>query len=216
MESSGLGNSKPSAPTVSRRHALKKAAVGVAVGGAVWNAPRIEGLSLRPNYAAAASAGTVYLARINAQGPTLTSLDSGPDWVSDAFLSDAGSTGSASFPAVEPGGTVPGYVPGAIFDTERWSSSGFSYAVPAPVGALVTVRLFLGNGWPGANDPGERVYDILIDGVTVQSGLDLIVTFGHEVGGMLEYSLVSDGLVDISFMNVVQNPLVNGIEVVCT
>lgn len=39
-----------------RRGLLKKAAVGAATAGVVWTAPRIEGLSLRPDYAAAQSA----------------------------------------------------------------------------------------------------------------------------------------------------------------
>lgn len=34
---------------------MKKAAVGAAAAGVVWSAPRVEGLSLRPNYAAAGS-----------------------------------------------------------------------------------------------------------------------------------------------------------------
>jgi hypothetical protein len=38
---------------VSRRDALKKAAIGAGIAGAVWSAPRIEGLSLVPDYAAA-------------------------------------------------------------------------------------------------------------------------------------------------------------------
>lgn len=40
-----------------RRALLKKSAVGAAAAGVVWTAPRIEGLSLRPSYAAASSAG---------------------------------------------------------------------------------------------------------------------------------------------------------------
>jgi hypothetical protein len=40
---------------VSRRAALKKAAVGGGVGAAVWAAPRVDGLKLVPNYAAASS-----------------------------------------------------------------------------------------------------------------------------------------------------------------
>jgi len=199
---------------LNRRAAIKKATTGAVVAGVVWNAPRIEGLALRPNYASAGSAGSV-VARINAQGPTLTSLDSGPNWQADTFVTDPGSNGSASFPAVEPGPTVPANVPGAIFDTERWSSSGFSYGIPVPAGTAVVVRVFVGNGWPGASMVGQRVYDIAIDGVPVQVNLDLISEFGNEVGGMLEFVTTSDGVVDIAFSNVVQNPLVNGIEIAC-
>lgn len=41
---------------VARREALKKAAVGAAVAGAVWTAPKVEGLSIVPDYAAAGTA----------------------------------------------------------------------------------------------------------------------------------------------------------------
>lgn len=45
---------------ISRREALKKAAIGAGVVGAVWSAPRIEGLSIVPDYAAAGTfAGTI-------------------------------------------------------------------------------------------------------------------------------------------------------------
>ena len=163
--------------------------------------------------------GTVY-ARINSAGPLVPAIDGGPDWEADAnpghpFLTDGGSNGNAGFPAVEPGPTVPTNVPGAIFDTERWSTSGFSYGVPnVPAGTQVFVRLFLGNGFPGTNQVGQRVFDISIDGTIVQNDFDMIPAFGDLTGGMLEYLVTSDGIVDIGFANVVENPLVNGIEVV--
>lgn len=43
------------ASTHDRRAMLKKAAVGFGAAGAAWAAPRIEGLSLKPDYAAAAT-----------------------------------------------------------------------------------------------------------------------------------------------------------------
>ncbi len=107
-------------------------------------------------------------------------------------------------------------MPGAIFDTERWSTSGFSYGVPnVPAGTQVFVRLFLGNGFADTSQPGQRVFDITVDGTIVQNDFDMIPAFGHEVGGMLEYLVTSDGTVDIGFVfEGPQNPLVNGIEVV--
>lgn len=42
-------------PLRSRREAIKKAAVGATVAGAVWMAPRVEGLSVVPDYASAAT-----------------------------------------------------------------------------------------------------------------------------------------------------------------
>src|SRR5207244_411428 len=44
--------------TIGRRDVLKRSAVGAAAAGIVWAAPTITGLSVRPDYAAAASPGT--------------------------------------------------------------------------------------------------------------------------------------------------------------
>ena len=43
------------ADALDRRNLLKKTAAGAAAVGIVWSAPRVEGLTLRPNYAAALS-----------------------------------------------------------------------------------------------------------------------------------------------------------------
>ncbi|MEM7091965.1 MAG: twin-arginine translocation signal domain-containing protein [Actinomycetota bacterium] len=56
------GSAESNATTTSRRDLLKKTAVGAAAAGIVWSAPKIEGLSLRPEYAAAASGDTANLA----------------------------------------------------------------------------------------------------------------------------------------------------------
>ncbi len=165
------------------------------------------------------TAAETIFARINAGGPLVAALDGGPDWEADTaaanhpFLSDPGSNNASGFPAVAPGPTVPPTVPGVVFDTERWSSAGMTYSVPVPSGVQTSVKLFVGNGFGGTQNPGARIYDISIDGVVVADDLDLIPTFGHQVGGMLEYVVTSDGSVDISFAGVVENPLVNALEV---
>ena len=161
---------------------------------------------------------TVY-ARINAGGPLVASLDAGPDWEQDnnaspsAFLADGGSNGNSGGAAVEPNASVPAYVPGAVVDTERWSNSGFSYDIPVPAGTQVFVRLFLGNNFAGTSQVGQRVFDIAVDGVLVEDDLDLVAEYGNQLAGMREYLITSDGVVDINFSNVVENPLVNAIEV---
>lgn len=54
----GEAGSTNAPPASSRRNLLKKAAAGAAAGGAAWVAPRVEGLSLVPDYAAAGTATT--------------------------------------------------------------------------------------------------------------------------------------------------------------
>ncbi len=167
----------------------------------------------------APAAGTVFT-RINAGGPQVAAIDGGPAWEDDTgetghpYLVEPGSGNTNGFAPLEPGPTVPSTVPGAVFDTERWSNSGFAYGVPVPAGTQVYVRLFLGNGYPGTSEPGQRVFDVSIDGEVVAGDLDLSDAYGHEVGGMLEYLVTSDGTLDVAFSNVVENPLVNALEVV--
>lgn len=58
--------------STSRRDALKKAALGGAAAAAVWSAPKIEGLSVVPDYASAGTNTTpVITIRLNGNGPGL-------------------------------------------------------------------------------------------------------------------------------------------------
>ncbi|MGF1587979.1 MAG: malectin domain-containing carbohydrate-binding protein [Pleurocapsa sp.] len=165
------------------------------------------------------------LYRVNAGGPEIAAIDGGLAWSADTksnnspFLSNPGSNSTSSFPAVEPGATVPASTPGAIFDTERWDNPAapeMAWAFDVPTSGLYEVRLFLGNGFSGTNDPGERIFDVALEG-SVPSNLDdvdLSSQFGHQVGGMISNTVnVTDGTLNIEFLHGVENPLINGIEI---
>jgi hypothetical protein len=53
----------------SRRNALKKAAVGAGVAGAVWVAPKIDGLSIVPDYASAGTGHITVTFTLVGEGP---------------------------------------------------------------------------------------------------------------------------------------------------
>ncbi|MGB5713586.1 MAG: malectin domain-containing carbohydrate-binding protein [Waterburya sp.] len=166
------------------------------------------------------------LYRVNAGGAEIAATDGDIAWSEDttsnnsSFLSDPGSNSTASFPAVEPGATVPDNVPGEIFDTERWDNSGGSemqWAFDVPEEGLYEVRLYMGNGFDGTSDPGERIFDVAIEGSVPDNldDIDLSNQFGHETGGVISNTVtVIDGTIDLEFLHGVENPLVNGIEIV--
>jgi hypothetical protein len=85
---------------------------------------------------------------------------------------------------------------------------------PVAEGTPVEVRLYLMNGFSGTSAAGQRIFDIQLDGETVVSGLDLSAEAGHQVGTVRTVSTVSDGMIDLEFIHVVENPLINGIEIV--
>jgi hypothetical protein len=158
------------------------------------------------------------IVRINAGGPLVAATDAGPDWEADTgaanhpYLANAGSNGTATG-TVNPDGSVPSYVPNAVWGTERWSSSGFSYDIPVAAGTPVYVNLYMGNQCECTNTAGARQFDVLIDGNLVLDNLDLTGTYGHQVGHLFQFEIVSDGIIDVNFVNVVENPLLNALEI---
>ncbi len=167
------------------------------------------------------------LYRVNAGGSEIAATDGDIAWSADTvsnnspFLSNPGSNSTASFPVVGPGASVPETVPDAIFDTERWDNSGGSemqWAFDVAEEGLYEVRLYMGNGFDGTSEPGERIFDVAIEGSVPADldDIDLSEQFGHEIGGVINNTVtVTDGTINIEFVHgAVENPMVNGIEIV--
>ncbi len=187
-----------------------------------------------PNHVSAlgriASAGTpdpAVLYRVNAGGSALPSADDGPDWESDtATTSPYRNSGSnrSDWPAVhyvEP--SVPSEdfdrVPLQVFASERWDpSSGaeLTWSFPVTAGTPIQVRLYFANRCRCTDQPGERVFDVDVEGTEAINELDITADHGHETAVAYTFDLVSDGAVDIVLRHVVENPLINGIEIVQT
>ncbi len=164
------------------------------------------------------------LFRINAGGEPVAALDEGPDWAADSLANPsmylaAGGDFVNTFPVLSVEPTVPASTPGAIFESERWDSFGGAemlWQFPVVEGTPVAVRLYLMNGFDGTSDPAQRVFQIEIDGELVFSEIDLSAEAGHRVGTVRVHPTTSDGMVDIRFLHGVDNPLINGIEIVQT
>lgn len=162
------------------------------------------------------------LYRVNAGGPQLTSLDSGPDWSvdTDANPSPYHNTGSNtdSFPTDSITDTVPATTPDAVFATERWDDSPtpeMLWTFPVADGDY-EVRLYFKSGWNGADTVGDRQFDVEIEGNLALDDYDIVADVGHRVGTMQSFTVtVSDGNLNIDFLHgPMQNPLVNAIEII--
>ncbi|SCL22205.1 Di-glucose binding within endoplasmic reticulum [Micromonospora rhizosphaerae] len=175
-------------------------------------------------YRAGVPVPTNVLYRVNAGGPLVAATDSGPDWAADdaadpsPYHNDGSSTAGFG-PVGSVDATVPAGTPSALYSDERWDSGGdpeMQWQLPVPAGTEIEVRLYLADRYDGTSTPGSRVFDVALDGVTVLDDLDLSGTVGHNVGTMRSFAIVSDGSVDLDFGHVVENPLVDGIEIVKT
>ncbi|WP_084418967.1 malectin domain-containing carbohydrate-binding protein, partial [Arenibacter certesii] len=168
----------------------------------------------------------IALYRVNAGGPEIAAVDGGVVWEADTplnqsqYLVTAGSNNSYSF-SVNSGPNVPSTTPGAIFNTERADGSpgepNITYSFPVDVPGNYEVRLYMGNGWQGTSEAGERIFDVTINGITYPTlnNLDLSGTYGHQVGAAISHIIpVNTSSIDISFIHgLVENPMVNGIEI---
>lgn len=162
-----------------------------------------------------------YMYRVNTGGETVSSLDAGPDWVGDTSPpgSNYRNTGNAAqYPSVpQVTAAVPATTPLAVYSTERWDDSGspeLTYSFPVPAGTHVQVRVYLSDRCGCTTTPGSRVYSMTLDGQMAFENFDANGTAGHDVGTMLSKDIVSDGTVDLTFLHNIENPAVNGLEIV--
>ncbi|MDT0646275.1 malectin domain-containing carbohydrate-binding protein [Zunongwangia sp. F260] len=165
--------------------------------------------------------------RINAGGPLVISTDNGPDWQANSggatnldFIFNTGNSISSSLNYNNKHSSVPEYIDEATFNElfhyERYdpgSEPEMEVAIPLGNGKY-TVRLFMGDSYGGTNDPGRRVFDILMEGKLLSDNIDLTAHYGFGKAVMLEYVVeVADEMLNISWGHEVQNPLINAIEI---
>ena len=162
------------------------------------------------------------LFRVNSGGVLLSSLDGGPDWEADSGANPSAYHNNGSQVSSFVGGTihpsVPLPTPPQIFDTERWDPPGnpeMTWSFPVGAAGIYEVRFYLKNGWEGADTPGTRVYNIEVEGQTFAelTDIDLAAEFGHQAGAMKSITVSSDANLDITFFHSIENPLINGIEI---
>jgi len=167
------------------------------------------------------------LLRISGGGNVINTTDGTPSWMAnyvqgpantEAFEATSGKSGSNVFPLENRHASIPSYISDeeyvSIFNKERYTTDAtMEYKIPLPNGQYA-VNLYLGNGYIGTSALGKRYYGLQIEGEVVETSIDLIERFGHQIGGMEQYLVtVTDGELNILFEKQKENPLFNGIEI---
>ncbi|MFG2106372.1 malectin domain-containing carbohydrate-binding protein [Micromonospora chersina] len=176
-------------------------------------------------YQAGRAAQTEVLYRVNAGGPAIPATDGGPDWAGDTATApspyhNGGNTAQAYGTNATFDATVPASTPATLFNAERWDQAtapDMQWDIPIAAGTRVDVRLYFANRYAKTGVVGARKFDVSVDGVLKLNDFDPVAgAGGTDRGTMRSISVVSDGVVDIDFGRVVENPLVQGIEIVKT
>ncbi|WP_209329555.1 malectin domain-containing carbohydrate-binding protein [Lunatimonas salinarum] len=103
-----------------------------------------------------------------------------------------------------------------LFTSERFGTT-MRFSIPLPNGTYV-VRTLHNELWFGKNGPpasqGQRVYSILMEGRTVKSNFDLFLENGNNPIVLTFNNIdVTDGVLDLSFNAVSDNPTISGIAI---
>ena len=162
--------------------------------------------------------------RVNAGGPTIPAFDGYADWAGDQASTspyrNSGSNASTWTQAYTRTTAVPADTPTEIFSSERWDPSSepsLQWNFPVEAGVPLQVRLYFANGYSGTGQVGQRVFDVNLEGTTVLDNFDIVADTGASSRGTMKaYTITSDGNVDIDLSHVVENPLINGIEIIRT
>lgn len=128
------------------------------------------------------------VAAINAGGPAYDAVDGTPYAADAAF--DGGSTQVSAH-------AVDGTEDDALYNDWRWGN--FAYHLPLPPGPY-RVELQFADTYNSA--PGQRIFEVSIEGVRVLDDLDLIATAGVDTAVVRRFEVsVDDGMLDLAFAN---------------
>jgi len=100
----------------------------------------------------------------------------------------------------------------AIYRSERYGMTSFSYPVP---NGKYTVKLHFAETYEGITRPGQRLFSFNVKGQEFKD-FDVWVKAGGPLRAYIETVSVevTDGKLDISFTSKMENPQINGIEII--
>lgn len=165
------------------------------------------------------------VARVNAAGASLASTDGGPAWAGDLAASpspnvNAAATGNTTSTTASTvttsSATIPPGTPAALFQSNRWDNPGgpeMEWTFATGPGRF-EVRLYLAEIYTGITGAGQRTFSVQANGATVLNNEDVFAEAGLNAGIVKTFFVSNAGsTLTIDFLHGVQNPIVNGIEI---
>jgi len=144
--------------------------------------------------------------RVNAGGSSYTDPQ-GNAWQSDAGLFNTGSTFSTTQSISETAADP-------LYQSERYDAEYLPemvYSIPVESGSY-TLNLHFADIY--FTSPGQRVFDVAVEGETVLSDFDIVGEAGPFAALVKTFQVdVLDDSLDIQFIHVVENPKISAIEI---
>ena len=127
--------------------------------------------------------------RVNAGGPSYT------DTLGNVWAADENYNGGST---VASGGTITGTNDSTLYDTQRYGTFSYSFAVPA---GSYQVTLKFAETYSGDFSTGTRVFNVSINGASVLSNQDIFAQAGSNAADDKTFSNISPsgGMITITF-----------------
>jgi hypothetical protein len=158
--------------------------------------------------------------RVNAGGPAATGT---PTWSADTSSApspyvNAAATGNLTFTTssainmTHP--SLPSGTPAVLFQSERFDQAGgvdMQWSFPVTAGSY-EVRLYFAEIF--FTTPGQRVFDVSVEGNLVLNDYDIVADVGALKGVMKSFIVTSDAILNVDFGRVTENPKVSAVEII--
>ncbi len=154
---------------------------------------------------------SIYEQRVNSGGNVYTDGAS-RDWAGDQAYSSGGWGYVGGQDLVRSGPVeIANTTDDALYQSERWGLSGYIFDLP---NGNYRVRLHFAEVWEGAQSPGQRIFDVWIEGDKVLDSFDIFAEVGYQAAAVREFTVaVTDGQLNIDFSARINFPKVSAIEI---
>jgi hypothetical protein len=141
--------------------------------------------------------------RINAGGPSWGDSE-GNFWQEDTLFYEGGTAASTSQP-------IFSTTRSTLYQSERWGA--MTYSLPIPNGSY-HVRLHFAETSAVNFGIGNRLFNVLLEGQPVLTDFDIFAKVGALTADIEQFDItVNDGMLNIEFVQVMDEPTISGIEV---
>jgi hypothetical protein len=155
-----------------------------------------------------------FVLRVNCAAIEPYTDKAGNVWQPDQMLEEGKNWGTMDGMTVERGDLgITGTDSPKIYETERYLMSEYKFKVP---NGKYTVRLHFAETYTGIGGEGERVFSVTINNKTVLKNFDVYKEAGGpEIPVVKEFKgvAVTKGELVIGFVSDIENPEINGIEI---
>jgi hypothetical protein len=136
---------------------------------------------------------------VEPESPVTFAMNAGGGQYLDAsgirYLEDAHFTGGNPKPASDTSAPISGTDDDPLYQSERWGT--FGYDIPMDNGNYIVTLKFAEIYW---TDPGQRIFDVLVEGEEAVTDLDLVAMAGPHTAYDVEIPVsVTDGTLDLDF-----------------